>query len=1272
MCVDTGGNFDLHSIRSYSESLPSLSEALSDHSQFEDIIMTTRPQPNNATPQRLQLGPQRGPRMPFSSPMGEEILSPTSPHASRSSPKHQIKLSQSRARLEDNTKEKWVLPSQRPTPGERKASHENGDSKSKWPGLNVVTNFAKAPIIAQKGHEEHAKQDAGLGLKKEAGGLIATSRKPSVETLGLGHQQSGRSLKSLGSKGRLGDLKRASSKWSTLSPSDRAVVIGISISPEELAKQSASPEASPAKPDGLTEQHAIIRGSPNMPMIVVTPAKEKAPWSEEEDPVQIQQRRIASSVYSQMPTPDTSGRYIDSTIVPPIPPLPPDAQKHYASNQSQVFAKKGPPPRIMSTCTDIDEGESPGVRDEYRPGTGDSQLRILTNKGSMDTLATRHRSEGWWNHIISPFFPKSPMTFKASPHPRELTPGASGPSHATRQDQSLQEARQTFPPPPNSDGLKSGHTSWTDSDVDIDLEKKRLELDGFHDRSTLIMDEAQEDPMRESALLPTRFEGFGLAAEYHEACLYDMYSPTPYYECQNHICLPYKVVPAEFLGAEHDDARGFDEGKGFGPAAEPEAPRIAEQPHNFAAQQAPMNRFSAAFHEAMTPRARERPMSDSTAIEDLDATPDVQEAHAAPIVRAPAPVPAAQPPIPAAEHESEPPPEPEPKPAQSRGVEEPPQAPAAVPHATPAPAYSPPRQERAPKRYVAVLPPEQPQRAYEQPISPGPLSPGQQRQGPSDAILLNEVDRNNSGSHPAFGQPRTMSYQRHREPDQTTVADLYPPPRDASRDPRRLDIGEKDALPQRSQKEHRPLTVPRCRTCFSGSKPQSKKRKWILMAIAAGLILMIILVLVLVMTLTGKSDKTPIQSNWLNLTNFPPIPTGVSTIVQPNAVTENPSCVQPATMWSCAVPKEQQQGLQPNAPNQPNFRVEIVFQNGTNATTNTTVAGTSAVSRRSYGHVANAVSAGGFVRDRLLRIRSAFSSDQYTPSPAPPSLEDRTFLGNTTDKNAAPFDGEYTPFFMSFESAIKISSRRLKRRTSNPDGSTVRFGDITKAIPPPDSNPDGTAAAANLHPFPTAQPLRLYDRGLDTEHYGFYTYFDRSIFLKSAAPLTDAPNTTSVPDDENGGADENAAAVRCTWAQTRFLVQIWTKKGDSATLLTQQPANSTSPSPSSNATTLTTSSANNFTQPGSFPYPITITLDRHGGALTQKMVYCYGLDDREHINATQKLYQLEDRGVGGQLVNPALGPFGDVNVTAAQGGPGGVDGGSGGCECKWQNFGTGV
>ena len=1231
--------------------------------------MATGPQPNNATPQRLQLAAHSVPRMPFSSPMGEEILSPTSPNASRSPPQHQIKLSQNQNGRKRSAGDQWKLPSQKLESDGRSVQQEKLQSKPKWPGLNVVTNLSKPPSLAQKAADGSSRQNAGLGLKRKEEGSIPPSRKASVETLGLGHQASGKSLKSLGSKGRLGDLKRGSSSKSNLSPSDRAVVIGISVSPEELAQHSASPDASPAKSYGLTEQNAIDSHASNTPAIVVTPAKEIAPWSAAMDnSPRSGRQRATSSVYSQAP---------HSTTVPPVPPLPPDAQKQNMQSNTEKKLKKAPPPRIVSAYTDIDEGESPDARDEFRPGTGESQLRILTKSSSMDTIATRHRSKGWWNEIISPFFPRSPMSFKAPSPPHRHHEEIQSP---IMQDQSLQEARQTFPPPPGTDGLKSAHTSWTDSSIDADCEK-HIDTIEPRNRDTVIMDEPQENMMRDSALIPAKFEGLGSASEYFEACLYDTHSSTPYFECINHVCSsPPQPGLAVKAGDKGIASRGIGgtEPSDPGPNASQLRP-VQESGMPLANRQAPTNRFSAAFHEAFAKSPQKRPASNATIIEELDTTPDVHEAHIAPVFRAPTPISAFQP----ASSESRPPPEPE---SESRGNAGAPPAPtesATKSKSTPATVDSPLTQDRPPKRYVAVMPPDRGSRSeFEQPLSPEPLSPGQQRRASRGSIPLKNVRKSIAKIHPTIltaGKAQTREEPREQP---TSIADLYPPPRMILEGPRKYEINEKDVLPSREPKPHMPLTFPKFRNCFSKAKPESKKKKWMMIALLIGLVLLIILILVLAMTLTRKGNKTPIQSNWLNITGdpgFPPIPTGISTIIQPDAVDENPDCIKPVTMWSCSLPKEEQAGIRPNAPDQPNFRVQITFQNGTNATSNITSGhNATKISSRSYGHVVNAVSAGGFIRDRLLYVRNAFSSTNFASSPGPPSLEDQTFLGNTTDSVTAPFDGEQTPFFMTFLPANKLSSRLAKRGTSAPDNSTDAFPDSTKAIPPPNTNPDGTAAGANLYPLPSSQPLRLYDRGLDTEHYGFYTYFDRSIFLKSADPVDPSSNdTTPVPDDEDGGSERDAAAVRCTWAQTRFLVQIWTKKGNSAILLHQDAANGTSsksnhPSSSGNATSLTSSSANDFSQPGSFPYPVTITLDRHGGDITKKMIYCYGMDDRQHINATQKQFQLEDRGVGGQLVNPALGPFGNVNVTTEDGGPGGIDGGSGGCMCKWQNWGTGV
>ena len=124
-----------------------------------------------------------------------------------------------------------------------------------------------------------------------------------------------------------------------------------------------------------------------------------------------------------------------------------------------------------------------------------------------------------------------------------------------------------------------------------------------------------------------------------------------------------------------------------------------------------------------------------------------------------------------------------------------------------------------------------------------------------------------------------------------------------------------------------------------------------------------------------------------------------------------------------------------------------------------------------------------------MRVR-----DSSNLSPAPPEIDDQIFLGNTTDGNAIPFAGEETPFFLTFLSPVEaFGSQSVKRDNTAPN--------LTALIPIPDpaNAPDGTAAPADLYPLPVSQPVRLYNRGLPNEHYGFYVYCDRSIFLESTA-----------------------------------------------------------------------------------------------------------------------------------------------------------------------------
>jgi hypothetical protein len=223
----------------------------------------------------------------------------------------------------------------------------------------------------------------------------------------------------------------------------------------------------------------------------------------------------------------------------------------------------------------------------------------------------------------------------------------------------------------------------------------------------------------------------------------------------------------------------------------------------------------------------------------------------------------------------------------------------------------------------------------------------------------------------------------------------------------------------------------------------------------------------------------------------------------------------------------------------------------------------------------------------------------------------------------------------------------VKKRNPQASATANVIPDLATLIPQPSLNPDGSPPPANLLPsaLPTNQPLRLFNRGLPTEHYGFYNYFDRNIFLKTN---TFVSADEDVPADENGGSTQVGANVRCTWSNTRFLVQIWTKKNSTSLL-----AKASSGSKLANG---------DFIQPGSFPYPVTITMDRHGGDQSTKMLYCWGMDVTGKLNTTERQFQLEDRSFGGTIIDPSAGVFGNLTT-----GPG-IDGGSGGCSCKWQNF----
>ncbi|KAL9010154.1 MAG: hypothetical protein Q9173_004887, partial [Seirophora scorigena] len=1161
------------------------------------------------------------PPLPFSSPAGEGIgcsnskLSKTSPSVLNDKAMDETGLYNGLLHSRAYSGEKTDKSHQRASPGQGEASN----TRSRWPhSLNVVTNFSKPPQLAERAADKSRtlKQDAVDALQKGHGRMNSSAdvktpdgykrRNSNGEkrqhrsndkgydaALGL-HSHDFENTRKAPSpprhnKGPVGHLKRASTKMSTLSPSDRPIVIGISVPSDKLDQHTVSPDTGPAPASLSSRQYGGGRGPSDAPTVLITPARAESTWSASpDDHFKPGRQRAPSSVYSRATNARATPKQSD---VPPVPTRP----RRSPSLSSDPANRQGLDTRIHSAYTVFDEDESPNEASRERPTSGESRSRIL-RRSSTDTIATRHRSQGWWNHIVSPFLPKpgavpwrsTSRTIEPAPHLPGFAPRtALMDNHQPSDGQSSTRSKRS----------SSGHTSiWTDVSPE-EAERQTAEITMLH---SPFQEHARglENPVKD---LSDWFEGLGAAAEYYHACWHDQRHPTPYFECQGHTCSPRRPgdlppalgpcgtskAPPE-ISADH---RGIDspaEHKGHGA-------------NEF--QQTPANRFSAAFKESLSPKSkiRDRSGSEMTVIEDVDGTPVVHEAQAAPIVRAAAPVPAAQPPLPTAEggggvevaktlpmppvfprSDSKKPPlahfpsaEESPRDADGLGTTK--------PSGPRAPAISPPKARKPVKRIVAVMPPGHPsvRRAY--PLSPSPASPtAPANESMRDQIGINKLPQN--GTLPSNSEdvavPTTIINHYYSSVESSrSIVKPSPRPAWSPNDIWRARENEK-SQPEDSKQQDRSC-FPKFTACVGRGKPKTKKQRWLLIGITSVLVFMIVLILLLAMLLTRKGDAMEVQSQWLNLTGFPPMPTGISTVIQPDPVGESSACVRPATLWSCSVPKEQQASIAPNNPNQPNFRLEIRFQNGSIA--HGGALKSTGVQKRSHSRRGNAVAAGSMIKSQLLRVRD-FTSNLFTPSPIPPTREDQIFLGNTTDKNQQPFDGEITPFFISFISPERLPSLKMSKRnefslSNSTAGGTDPFPNLEDIIPRPSITADGTASPALLYPLATAQPLRLYDRNIDTEHYGFYTYFDRSIFLRSNA-LINFTNTSpsEISEDENGGAAEDAAKVRCTWAQTRFLIQIWTRKGDGAPLL--QSSNSSSRSrPDSRPKNLTESSANNFSQP---------------------------------------------------------------------------------------------
>ena len=1177
-------------------------------------------------------------RFPLSSPIDEE---PTNPFGVPSNPfESEVDLSIQRSddadENEENLGSRWSADSSVHGSrwSKRLARHNSKKTAKKMPGLNLVTNFSSLHVPKQRNQQrsQRSTEQSFLGLSdikslsKNAQSKVTKDRRLSWRRRSKGYAEL---------------TEEPKKRVPELSPSDRPIVIGMQVPRDSL-------DAGDGKGKQHDSRQKTLQGdiTPVTPSIVITPAKKQS-WDEawdQQKSTPLRPPRPPSSVYSQH-TP----RIWNSRDVPPVPPLPEGFAK--VNRGDDVFSDEPTPAkkRRASIATVFEDENVSPVSQRSRPRSLSDAARQRMFKGlSMETIATRRRSQGWWNYLLSPMLSRSntvgsPLSVKSSLSARSPPPLPSAVTNWSDfiAEKNVKEISTFSPETPEpvsaiaEKSLTSVVTRWPwGSQDNVGCESPDSNSD--HRASPTSAASSRTIPFMMST--PVDAPPLPSPPQHCRACIPEI-NANPYNGIP-HTCSPNTIV------------------HGKSPTASPESNRAYHSTFH-----APLttinensnNPFFQKFVESLrNDRAvRPRPESASTTFEDIvDISPTVRTASVAPVIRADAT------PIPGRASPQVKLPEGSPEHTQTRGFSS---------HGKPVP------------RYKAIFPPGI-QTGLQQPHSPAPITPGAQHiiSGPG-GFPLADTPR---VPPPAHLREDRLSLQTDSSSDVSALV------------PKTHTVKVPGAKLQRRKYEREVTYSSKSRpgglwlgfSCFGSrgykqrlsdemtssvrSEERRKKRRWCVVIIVVLIIIIIILSIVLPIVLlqtngggatedtekpdkpsqTGPDDKDespPVDDRWLNVTNFPPMPTGISTIAGPQSFVKKSNCVRPGTMWSCSLPKELHKKNEPYDADRPNFRIQISFQD----LPDHSVRDESGAGTRMLHHLE----------------KRALLDDA---DPPPPSFEDMEFLGNTTDGITPPnFAGEQTPFFASVLSPYDDPSPTIAKRAT--PSATNPFPDLTTIIPPPALDTDGTATPATLYPLPKFQPLRLYDRGLPTEHYGFYNYFDKSIFLKSTDPMDPSSNGggDTVPDDLDGGSTKSAARVKCTWAQTRFLVQIWTRASKSSMQLLNPEDDDTPPPPATPSSS--TDYANDFSIPGSFPYPVSITLDRHGGNPRKKMVYCYEIDVRGRIMQDKKKMQLEFRDAGGSLVNPPGGVFNLTNaafVNDQDEDAGPIDGGTGGCMCEWRNW----
>lgn len=229
---------------------------------------------------------------------------------------------------------------------------------------------------------------------------------------------------------------------------------------------------------------------------------------------------------------------------------------------------------------------------------------------------------------------------------------------------------------------------------------------------------------------------------------------------------------------------------------------------------------------------------------------------------------------------------------------------------------------------------------------------------------------------------------------------------------------------------------------------------------------------------------------------LPPIPLG-TVLVRPFVAAELlTTCAAPPQLWSCSLPPDTK------------FPATTAINSGARVPE---------------------------FRFTIKRRRPSQGGPESAWMPVPASVPNATDYASVASVDGVADAGQDTELYISLATVASDSGG------SGGGGSTGAEAALRES---PQAT-GGVMVRPESHMLPSAlmnQPLRLFNRGRDNEHYGFHVYFDKTVQF---ANNTSGDNGSSGPRGarDTGGVSAAESQYRIRWVNTRFRVAIFTSKG---------------------------------------------------------------------------------------------------------------------------------